>query len=66
MSVSGYPSMTNDFLEKKGFGFTHAFASEEKRDDKCMPISAQSKDEENEFGFLHAFASEEKLIVSPA
>ena len=47
MSVSGSSSMTNDFLEKKGFGFLHAFASEEKRDDECMLASAQNKDEEN-------------------
>ena len=60
MSMSGSYSMTMDFLMEIGFGFMHAFASEEKRDDKCMPTSAQSNDEKNGFGFLHAFASEEK------
>ena len=49
VSASGFSSMTNDFLMKIGFGFLHAFASEENRDDECMLTSTQNKDDENGF-----------------
>ena len=49
MSMSGFSSMTNDFLEKMGFGFLHALASEEKLDGECMLTSTQNKDEEKGF-----------------